>query len=510
MATLPLGASPLSLEDVREVALEGRRVELAPAALKRIEKAHRFLAAECKKGEAIYGLNTGFGPLSDVRIANEDIERLQYNFLRSHASGMGPYLGDEHVRAMLLLRANALAVGNSGVAPATIQSLLVFLNRGLCPLVPEQGSVGASGDLAPLAHLSLVLIGEGRARVKGREMSGAQALRAVGLKPLKLGPKEGLALTNGTQFMSAFGTLALLEAEHLCDVADATGAMTVEALRGTETAFEPEIHKLRPHPGQIRSAANVRGLLLAGGRKSEIARSHEGCGKVQDPYSLRCIPQVHGASRDAISWVRQVLEREINSVTDNPLVFPDAKKILSGGNFHGQILAIAMDVLAIAVAELASISERRTDKLMNPAFSGLPIFLTRNSGLNSGLMITQYAAAAIVSENKGLCHPASVDSIPTSVDKEDHVSMGAWGARKAAKVVENVRRVLAIELFAVTQAIDLLRPLRTSEPLERIHQTVRKRIPRVEQDRFIHDDLRFLEQLIANRELAPILSAALK
>jgi histidine ammonia-lyase len=363
--------------------------------------------------------------------------------------------------------------------------------------------VGASGDLAPLAHLSLVLIGEGRARVKGRQMSGAQALKAAGLKPLTLGPKEGLALTNGTQFMCAFGVLSLLDAEHLCNVADAAGAMTIEALRGTETAFEPEIHKLRPHPGQIRSAANVRRLLLADGAKSEIARSHEGCGKVQDPYSLRCIPQVHGASRDALTWVRQVLEREINSVTDNPLVFPESKKILSGGNFHGQIVAMAMDVLAIAAAELANISERRTDKLMNPAFSGLPIFLTRNSGLNSGLMITQYAAAAIVSENKGLAHPASVDSIPTSVDKEDHVSMGAWGARKAARVVTNSRRVLAIELLAAAQAIDLLRPLRTSEPLERIHHKIRKRVPRLEQDRWLHDDLKYLEDIITTRELAP-------
>ena len=507
MEPLKLG-NDLTLEEVRQVALEGRKVELSPHAVRRVERAHEFLLSQSKKGGAVYGLNTGFGPLSDVRIANEDIETLQCNFLRSHAVGVGEYISDRYVRAMLLLRANALAIGNSGVSLQVVEHLLAFLNRDLCPLVPEQGSVGASGDLAPLAHLSLCLIGEGRARVKGKEMSGAQALKAVGLKPLRLGPKEGLALTNGTQFMTAFGTLNLLEAEHLCDIADAAGAMSVEALRGTGTAFSPEIHQIRPHPGQILAAEHVRRMLGPGSKKSEIAKSHENCGKIQDPYSIRCIPQVHGASRDAIAWVREVLEREINSVTDNPLVFPASKQILSGGNFHGQIVSMAMDFLAIAVAELASISEIRLDKLMNPAFSSLPIFLTRQSGLNSGFMIVQYAAASIVSENKTLCHPACVDSIPTSVEKEDHVSMGAWATRKAARVIANSRRVLGMEIVAACQAIDLLRPLRSSEPIEEIHGLVRKHIHRLDADRSMHDDLRKIEQMIAEREFEPVLARA--
>ena len=348
--------------------------------------------------------------------------------------------------------------------------------------------------------------GEGRARLSkhgGREVSGKEALRHAGLKPLRLGPKEGLALINGTQFMTAIGALTLLEAEHLADVADATGAMTIEALRGTETAFEPEIHAVRPHPGQGKVARNMRKLLLSGGGKSAIARSHEGCGKVQDPYSLRCIPQVHGASRDTLQFVRGILEREINSVTDNPLIFPQQKKILSGGNFHGQIVAIAMDALSIAVAELGSISEQRIEKLVNPAISDLPAFLARDGGLNSGFMIVQVtpAASAIVSENKTLCHPASVDSIPTSADKEDHVSMGAWAAVKAAHVLINARRVLGIELLAASQGLEFLRPLKSSKVLEEILRVVRMAVPRADVDRSFHEDLKYLENLIASQKL---------
>lgn len=508
---LKLGQKPLTLENVREVALEGRRVELAPSAVKKIERAHEFLLAQIKKGGALYGVNTGFGLMSNVRIPDADIETLQYNLLRSHACGMGAYLEDRYVRAMMLLRANALAVGHSGVSLKLVEQILALLNRGVHPLIPEQGSVGASGDLAPLSHLALVLIGEGKARVKGRVVSGKEALRLAGLKPLRLGPKEGLALINGTQFMTAIGALTLLEAEHLADVADAAGAMTVEALRGTERAFEAEIHAVRPHPGQVLAARHMRQLLLEGskggkgGKKSEIALSHEGCGKVQDPYSLRCIPQVHGASRDTLSFVRGILEREINAVTDNPLIFPAEKKILSGGNFHGQIVAIGMDALSIAVAELASISEQRIEKLINPAISELPPFLTRNGGLNSGFMIVQVAAASIVSENKTLCHPASVDSIPTSADKEDHVSMGAWAAVKASRVLVNSRRVLAMELLSAAQGLDFLRPLRSSPVIERIMKMIRKHVSRAEQDRAFHEDLLWLEGFIASGALAPVL-----
>jgi histidine ammonia-lyase len=506
MESLKLGARALTLEDIRDVALYNRKVELSLAAVKRIEKAHKFLRSKVESGDTFYGINTGFGLLSNVRIQDADLETLQYNLIRSHAVGVGNYISDAQSRAMLLLRASNLAIGNSGVSLKLIEQILALLNRGVCPLVPEQGSVGASGDLAPLSHLALVLIGEGRARVKGKEMSGAQALKVAGLKPIRLGPKEGLALINGTQFMTAIGTLALLEAEHLCDVADAAGAMTLEALRGTEIAFEPEIHEVRPHPGQIHVAKRMRNILLSGGGKSQIAKSHENCGKVQDPYSLRCIPQVHGASRDALAFTRQVLEREVNAVTDNPLVFPDKKKILSGGNFHGQIVAIAMDVMSIAVAEIANISEQRIEKLINPALSDLPAFLTPQGGLNSGFMIIQVAAASIVSENKTLCHPASVDSIPTSADKEDHVSMGAWGARKAAQVVRNSRRVIAMELLSAAQGIEFLRPLRGSKTIEKLHHTIRKKVPKADVDRSYHEDLIYLESLIESRTLEEIVS----
>jgi histidine ammonia-lyase len=507
MEVLRLGARPLTLEDIRDVALRGRRVALAPAAVRKIERARKFLLGEIAKGKTLYGVNTGFGLLSNVKIPAGEVETLQYNLVRSHAVGVGPAMPDHYVRAMLLLRASTLALGHSGCSRALVEQILALLNEGVCPIIPQQGSVGASGDLAPLAHLALGLIGEGRSRHKGREMSGARALKAARIKPIRLGAKEGLALINGTQFMSAIGALTLLEAEHLCDVADFAGAMTVEALRGTETAFEPEIHALRPHPGQLETARRMKRILLSGGGLSEIAKSHEDCGKVQDPYSLRCIPQVHGASRDTLRFVREVLEREINSVTDNPLVFPAEGRILSGGNFHGQIVAIAMDALAIAAAEIGSISEQRIEKLVNPAISELPAFLTREGGLNSGFMIVQVAAASIVSENKTLCHPASVDSIPTSADKEDHVSMGAWAARKAARVVTNARRVLAMELLSAAQGIDLLRPMRTSQALERLHRVIRRKAPRLDQDRAMHDDIRYIESLIETYELEGLVNA---
>jgi histidine ammonia-lyase len=503
---LKIGSHPLVLEDVYDVAVKGRKAVLSLTAIRNIERAHKYLLSEIKKGNVLYGVNTGFGLLSNVRIADEDVETLQYNLLRSHAVGIGHYMPDHYVRGMLLLRASALAIGHSGVSVGLVEQILKLLNRGVIPLIPQQGSVGASGDLAPLAHLALVLIGEGRARVNGREMSGAQALKVANIKPIRLGPKEGLALINGTQFMTAIGVLTLLEAEHLCDVADLAGAMTVEALRGTCTAFEPEIQSVRPHPGQIHVAKRMKKFLQPGGARSEIALSHEGCGKVQDPYSLRCIPQVHGASRDTLTFVRGVLEREVNAVTDNPLVFPVEKKILSGGNFHGQIVAIAMDTLAIAAAEIGSISEQRIEKLINPAISELPAFLTTQGGLNSGFMIVQVAAASIVSENKTLCHPASVDTIPTSADKEDHVSMGAWAARKAARVVVNARRVLAMELLSGAQGIDLLRPLRASAPVEKIHRIIRKKAARLDQDRSLHEDMKYVDQLIETRAFEAIVT----
>jgi histidine ammonia-lyase len=500
MTKLALGAKTLTLEEVFQVAVEGQSVVLSEEARKRIQLAHDYLLAKVATGDTFYGINTGFGLLSNVRIPNQDVETLQYNLLRSHACGMGPSLDDCYVRAMLLLRASNLAIGHSGVSVGLVEQILNVLNAGIIPVIPEQGSVGASGDLAPLSHLALVLVGEGRARYKGKEMKGAEALKAAGLVPVRLGPKEGLALINGTQFMTAIGVINLLESEKLCDLADLTGAMSLEALRGTASAFEPEIHRVRPHPGQVKTAANLRKLLLVGGKKSEIAESHENCGKVQDPYSLRCMPQVHGASRDTLQFVRQVLEREINSVTDNPLVFPEEGKLLSGGNFHGQIVAIAMDTLSIAVAELANISEQRMEKLINPSISDLPPFLTARGGLNSGFMIIQVAAASIVSENKTLCHPASVDSIPTSADKEDHVSMGAWAARKAAKVVTNTKRVLSLELMAAAQGIDLIRPMRSSPAIEKAHELVRRQVKRLDEDRAFFEDYDGIEDVINSKE----------
>ncbi|MEN9722171.1 MAG: hypothetical protein RJB38_157 [Pseudomonadota bacterium] len=505
--SLVLGSSTLSIEDVVSVAEGGRKVSLGPKAQRKIKTAHDFLIKKARSGATFYGINTGFGLLSNVRIDDSDIERLQVHLIRSHAVGVGRYLDDAPVRAMLLLRAWNLCQGHSGVALKTVERLLEFLNFGIHPLVPEQGSVGASGDLAPLSHLALPLIGEGKVRVKGVEMAASAALRKFKLQPLRLGPKEGLALINGTQFMTAIGSLALARAEHLCDAADLIGAMSVEAMRGTVTAFEPEIHAVRPHPGQIRTAANLR-AVLSGQGKSEIALSHEGCGKVQDPYSLRCMPQVHGASRDVLRFVREVLEREVNAVTDNPLLFPETGKILSGGNFHGQIVAIAMDALAIAMAEIASISEQRIEKLINPALSDLPAFLVKQGGLNSGFMIIQVAAASIVSENKTLCHPASVDSIPTSADKEDHVSMGAWAARKAELVIRNSARVLAMELLSAAQGIDLLRPLRSTKSLEQLHSLVRRHAKYAEEDRSFHEDLIQLETLLGSTEFRSVARGA--
>ncbi|MEO7163697.1 MAG: histidine ammonia-lyase [Bdellovibrionia bacterium] len=507
METLILGQKPLTLTDVREVAVNGKQVSLSKEATQRVEVAHRFLSSKVKSGETFYGINTGFGLLSNVKIPPEEIESLQYNLLRSHACGIGTGLPDAYVRAMLLLRASNLSIGHSGVSLQLIEQILNVLNAGIIPVVPEQGSVGASGDLAPLAHLALVLIGEGVAKFKGREMDGGEALKLAGLKPIRLGPKEGLALINGTQFMTAIGAIDLLEAEHLSDVADIAGAMSLEAMKGTLKAFEPEIHAVRPHPGQIHVAAHIKRLLFSGGGPSQIAQSHADCDRVQDPYSLRCMPQVHGSSRDALAYVRQVLEREINSVTDNPLVFPEQGTIISGGNFHGQAVALAMDFMAIAVAELGSISEQRLAKLVNPTMSGLPAFLTTKGGLNSGFMMVHVAAASIVSENKTLCHPASIDSIPTSADKEDHVSMGAWAARKASRVVANVRRILVFELLGAAQGIDLLRPLKSSRLIEKAHTLVRKRVPRLDEDRAFYKDYAPIEEMIESEEFRALFSS---
>ncbi len=491
-----LDGRSLTLEAVAEAARGGARFGLSDVARRRME-ASRAVIERCADGdEPVYGVNTGFGDLSNVRIEADKLALLQERLLLSHAAGVGEPLPDRAVRAMLLLRANALAHGHSGVRPLVVERLLEMLARDCLPMVPSRGSVGASGDLAPLAHLALPVMGRGRVRLEGEELAGDEALKRLGLEPIALAPKEGLALINGTQAITALLSLALLETRRLVRLADLAGALSTDALRGTDTAFEPRLHALRPHEGQRRSAANLR-RLLAG---SAIRESHRyGDVRVQDPYSVRCMPQVHGAVRDVLADAERKVVIEINSVTDNPLVFPaDPERatgegeVLSGGNFHGEPMALAADVLALGVAELGAIAERRIEKLTNSAFSSLPPFLVEDAGLNSGFMIAQVTAAALASENKTLCHPASIDSIPTSADKEDHVSMGMGAALKLGRVVENVRRIFAIELLAGAQGVDLLRPLRSSEPLEELHAAIRRRV----------------EPWTADREMAPDLAAS--
>ena len=487
-----IDGTSLGLAEFDAVVRRGGSCALSAPARAAVEAGHAAVRRALDAGDAVYGVNTGFGDLARVRIAGERIADLQRRLILSHAAGLGEWLGDCVVRGMLLLRANTLARGHSGVRPQVIEALIALLGAGVLPVVPSRGSVGASGDLAPLAHLALPLLGFGTVRIDGQVATAAEGLARAGLEPLVLGPKEGLALINGTQAMTSLLALSCLDARRLVRLADLVAALSTDALRGTDTAFDPRLHALRAYRGQRASAANLWSLM----RGSAIRESHRaGDVRVQDPYSVRCAPQVHGAVRDVLEDVEAKVAVEMNAVTDNPLVFSggedgeDGAAILSGGNFHGQPMAFAADFLAIALAELASISERRIEKLTNTAFSGLPPFLARDAGLNSGFMMAQVTAAALVAENKVACHPASVDSIPTSADKEDHVSMGMGAALKLRTVVANVRRVLAIELVAAAQGIDLLRPLRSSERLESVHRMVRERIAFREDDREMGVDL---------------------
>lgn len=493
-----------TLEQLYAVAVGGGRVELGEAARARVERAHavvKRLASEGADAPNVYGVNTGFGALAETRVAADQIERLQRNLVRSHACGVGPDLPTPVSRAMTALRAQTLALGHSGARPEVIDLLVAMLDCRVHACIPSQGSVGASGDLAPLAHLALVLIGEGEAEYEGQRMAGGEALSRAGLQPLTLGAKEGLALINGTQMMMAVGTIALVEAERLCKEADIVGSMSLDALKGSATPFDPRIQNARPHPGQSESGSNLRTLLS----ESKIMESHHDCDKVQDPYSLRCMPQVHGASRDALKWVRQTLEREFLAATDNPLIFCDEQggyRIMSGGNFHGQPIAIALDTAAMAVAELANISERRIEQLVNPAMSsGLPPFLAPNTGLDSGYMIAQVTAAALVSENKVLAHPASVDSIPSSAGKEDHVSMGSISSRKLASIVGHVRKVFAIEAMVAAQGLDLRLPLVGGRGVRAARDCVRGVVPTLEGDRVLYPDIIACERLLEAGEL---------
>lgn len=478
----------LTTKSFADVVFRHEPVRLAPSARRAMLRSNATVQRLVEHDEPVYGVNTGVGKLSDQRIPHDEIRQLQLNLIRSHACGVGDPLDEADTRAVMLLRANVLAAGYSGVRPVIVETLLAMLNKNILPVIPCRGSVGASGDLAPLAHLALVLVGEGKTH-DGRRP-----------KAIQLEAKEGISLVNGTQVMCALGLLALLRCENLADTADVAGALSLDGLRGTPVAFDSRIHVLRPFDGQRRVATNLR-RLMAG---SEIRESHRDAKtdpRIQDQYSLRCMPQVHGAVRDALAYARQVFEIEMNSVTDNPLVFDG--EVLSGGNFHGQPLALALDVMAIAMTQLAGISERRIEKLTNFHWSQLPAFLTGHSGLNSGFMMAQVTAAALVSENKVLAHPASVDSIPTSASKEDYVSMGMAGALKLRQVVRNVEHVLAIELLAASQAVDLLAPLKPGKRARIAHRLVRSVSQALKRDRPLAPDIEAVAKLIATGKLKP-------
>jgi len=497
MTTVILNGKHLTLEQVWEVA-EGRvRVKISPSVNKKMRRSRDFVEKALEQGEKIYGVTTGFGLLSDQVIDHSQIEALQRNLIRSHCVGVGPYFDEKTTRAIMLLRANVLAMGYSGTRMEVLETLLEMINQRVHPLIPEQGSVGASGDLAPLAHLASVLMGEGEAFFHGKRMSGKKAMEKAGIPILTLKAKEGLSMINGTQVMTAVGILFLLRTEQLCKLADIVGACTLDALKGTLSAFDPDIQKVRPFPGHLAVSKNFQKLC----RKSEIEESHKFCSRIQDAYSVRCIPQVHGAVRDGLSFVRKILDIEVNSATDNPLIFADQGKILNCGNFHGEPVAFAMDLLGIVVSELGSISERRIEKLINPALSGLPAFLTAEGGLHSGLMMVQVSAAALASENKVLAHPASVDSIPTSADKEDHVSMGTIAARKGRDIVRNVEHILAMELLCATQGLEFLLPLRPGIGVQEACCVVREKVPVIKGDRRFSTDIKKIQHLIESGKL---------
>ena len=489
---IELDGSSLTIEQLLAIADESKTAALAAGARERVRASRAVVEQRAGGDEPAYGINTGFGSFAEVKISPDALETLQLNLLRSHAAGLGEPLPARTVRATIALRANVLAKGFSGISVETLEALIALLNARVHPVVPSRGSVGASGDLAPLAHLALVLIGEGEAIADGAQRSRARGLERAGLQPIRLGPKEGLALINGTQPSTAVLALALAAAERVSRAADIAAALSIDALRGSIHPFEARIHDARPFAGQRVSAANIEDLM----RGSGINKSHEHCGKVQDAYSMRCAAQVHGATREALRFVRHTVTTEANSATDNPMVFADTGDIVSCGNFHGAPIAIAADLLASAIVPLATISERRTDRLVNPALSGLPAFLTREGGVRSGLMLAQVTAAAMASELKTLAHPAGVDTIPTSANREDHVSMSMAAALKAERAVTFARDVIAIEVLCACQAIDLLAPLTTSPALAQVHRLVRSRVPTLEEDRSTSADIVAISELI--------------
>lgn len=479
------------------------KVRLAAEAKDRMHESRSYIESRVSAGEIMYGVNTGFGAFSGVKISNEEIIQLQKNLIRSHSCGIGPQFSPEETRAIMYLRANALARGHSGVRPLVVEKLLDFLDKDLLPVIPSQGSVGASGDLAPLSHLALALIGEGEILYQGQVSSAQDALKKAGIAPLELAAKEGLSLINGCQVMTAVGLIHAFESRRLLWLMDLAGAMSLEALKGSRSAFDPLIAATRPHPGEAMTARNLLKLL---GATSAIGSSHANCSKVQDAYSLRCMPAVHGAAKDALRRSLETLEIEANASTDNPLVFAKDGKVLSCGNFHGEPVAFALDFLGIAMAAAASISECRIEKLINPAMSDLPAFLAPKGGLNSGLMIVQVAAASLVSENKILAHPASVDSIPTSADKEDHVSMGTIAARKLGSIVKNAENIVAMEILSACQALDFLQPLKPSAGVLAAFDLVRTKVPFAEEDRVFSRDIDAIKGLIRSGELLRVVN----
>jgi histidine ammonia-lyase len=501
-----LTGSSLTIDQLVAIADAGERVGIAPEAADRVRAARRVVDDKARGDEAVYGVNTGFGSFAEVKIPADALDALQHNLLRSHAAGVGESLPIRAVRAAMALRANVLAKGFSGVRLETLEALVGMLNAGVHPVVPSRGSVGASGDLAPLAHIALVLIGEGEAWSGNTRVPGADALGRAGLPRIALGPKEGLALINGTQPSAAILALATAGARRLARTADIAAALSIDALRGSIHPFEARIHEARGFPGQIASAANIERLI----RGSGINDSHQNCGRVQDAYSMRCTAQVHGAVRDALRFVQETVDIEANAATDNPMVFASTHEIVSGGNFHGAPVAIAADLLALALVPMATISERRTDRLVDPTLSGLPAFLTREGGLRSGLMLAQVTAAAVASEMKVLAHPAGVDTIPTSANKEDHVSMSMAAAVKAEAALVRAREVLAVEILCACQAIDLLAPLATSGPLAAVHARVRSRVAALDDDRALAPDLAAIADLIASNELERACGVELK
>jgi histidine ammonia-lyase len=500
MQTIELDGDSLTLADIRAAADRAVRFELAPAARERMSASREVVERIISERQTVYGVTTGFGVFSDVAISPERSRALQRNLILSHCAGVGEPYPVEVVRAMMLLRANALAKGLSGIRVTTVEALLRMLELDLVPVVPSQGSVGASGDLAPLAHLAASLMGVGECWTAGRRVAAEEALETAGLRPLVFEPKEGLAMINGTQATAAVGGLALQRALLLADLADLFGAMTLDALLGTDVAFDIRIQLARPHRGQVEVAANLRRYLSG----SNLRESHRNCGKVQDAYSLRCMPQVHGAVRDALRFAEEKLLIEINAATDNPLVF--GEEVISGGNFHGAPAALACDVAALSLADLASISERRIERLVNPQLSELPAFLVEEGGFNSGFMMAQVAAASLVSECRALSHPASVDSIPTSANKEDHVSMGPIAAWKLSRIVENLATVLSIEALCAAQAIDFHRPIRSSALIEDVHAVIRSRVDHWKEDRYLHADIEAVRSALGDIHAAIVAS----